>query len=82
MLRGWNKYDLDPLGGSRVAHNSLDYRYGIFEAFYDAGAIWDPGQDIVARHSGGRGAPQIARSRWRWHSRSRAAVRHRSLWSA
>src|SRR5262249_5292071 len=22
-LRGWNKYDLDPLGGSRVAHGSV-----------------------------------------------------------
>jgi outer membrane protein assembly factor BamA len=55
MLRGWNKYDLDPLGGSRVMHNSLDYRCGLFEAFYDAGAIWDPGQGIVARHSVGVG---------------------------
>ena len=55
MLRGWNKYDLDPLGGGRVAHNSLDYRYGMFEAFYDVGAIWDPGQEVVARHSVGVG---------------------------
>jgi hypothetical protein len=55
MLRGWNKYDLDPLGGSRVAHNSLDYRYGVFEVFYDTGAIWDPGHDVVARHSVGVG---------------------------
>jgi outer membrane protein assembly factor BamA len=55
MLRGWNKYDLDPLGGSRVAYNSLDYRYGMFDVFYDTGAIWDPGQDAVARHSLGVG---------------------------
>jgi len=41
MLRGWNKYELDPLGGSRVVHNSLDYRYGPVEVFYDTGAIWD-----------------------------------------
>jgi surface antigen Omp85-like protein len=55
LLRGWNKYDLDPLGGSRVAYNSLDYRYGIVNVFYDTGAIWDPGQDLVARHSIGVG---------------------------
>jgi len=55
MLRGWNKYDLDPLGGSRVAYNSLDYRYGVVELFYDSGAIWDPGQDVVMRHSIGVG---------------------------
>ena len=55
MLRGWNKWDLDPLGGSRMAYNSLEYRYGVFEAFYDTGAIWDPGQDAVMRHSLGVG---------------------------
>ncbi len=25
-LRGWNKYDLDPLGGNRMVHNSVDLR--------------------------------------------------------
>jgi hypothetical protein len=55
MLRGWNKWELDPLGGSRVVYNSVEYRYGFFEAFYDAGAIWDPGQDMVVRHSLGVG---------------------------
>ncbi|HVP49063.1 MAG TPA: BamA/TamA family outer membrane protein [Bryobacteraceae bacterium] len=55
MLRGWNKYELDPLGGSRVALNSLEYRYGMVEVFYDTGAVWDPGQDVVARHSIGVG---------------------------
>jgi outer membrane translocation and assembly module TamA len=55
MLRGWNKYDLDPLGGSRVALNSLEYRYGMVEVFYDTGAVWDSGQDVVVRHSVGVG---------------------------
>jgi len=55
MLRGWNKFDLDPLGGSRVALNSLEYRYGMVEVFYDTGAVWDPGQEVVARHSIGVG---------------------------
>jgi hypothetical protein len=55
LLRGWNKFDLDPLGGSRLAHNSVEYRYRIFQVFYDTGAVWDPGQDAVARHSIGVG---------------------------
>ncbi len=55
MLRGWDKWELDPLGGSRVVYNSVEYRNGFFEAFYDAGAIWDPGQDMVVRHSLGVG---------------------------
>jgi outer membrane protein assembly factor BamA len=40
-LRGWNKYDLDPLGGSRVAYASLNYRYQVLGVFYDTGSVWD-----------------------------------------
>src|SRR5262249_37154069 len=40
-LRGWNKYALAPLGASRIAHGSVEYRYRMFEAFYDVGSIWD-----------------------------------------
>jgi len=40
-LRGWNKFDLDPLGGSHVVHASVDYAYRIFQVFYDTGAVWD-----------------------------------------
>jgi len=40
-LRGWNKFDLDPLGGSHVAHGSIDYVYRGFLVFYDTGAVWD-----------------------------------------
>jgi len=54
-LRGWNKFDLDPLGGNRMVHNSVDYRYGPFEMFYDAGAIWDSGQPVIPRHGIGVG---------------------------
>jgi hypothetical protein len=57
-LRGWNKYDLDPLGGSRMAHNTLEYRYGVFEIFYDSGAIWDRGETATLRHSLGIGLRQ------------------------
>jgi hypothetical protein len=55
MLRGWNKYELDPLGGSRMVHNSVEYRYGALQAFYDSGAVWDRGSRTVVRHSVGFG---------------------------
>jgi hypothetical protein len=54
-LRGWNKYDIDPIGGNRIAHNTVDYRYGPFQAFYDAGSVWDAGQPVTVRHSIGVG---------------------------
>ena len=54
-LRGWNKYELDPLGGNRMVHNSVEYRYGVFQIFYDSGAIWENGQPVVARASIGTG---------------------------
>lgn len=40
-LRGWNKFDLDPLGGDRVVHGSVEYRWRYLQAFYDTGAIWE-----------------------------------------
>ena len=58
MLRGWNKFELDPLGGSRVVANSIEYRYRVLDVFYDNGAIWDQGQTSVMRHSVGVGVRQ------------------------
>ena len=54
-LRGWNKCDIDPIGGNRLAHNTVEYRYGAFQAFYDVGAVWDSGQPATTRHSVGVG---------------------------
>lgn len=54
-LRGWNKYEIDPLGGNRAVHNSVEYRYGALQVFYDTGAIWDAGQAAIPRHSLGVG---------------------------
>jgi len=54
-LRGWNKYDIDPIGGNRLVHNSIEYRYGPFQVFYDTGAVWDSGQPATPRHSVGVG---------------------------
>lgn len=58
MLRGWNRFDLDPLGGNRVVHNTVEYRYRLFDVFYDSGAIWDQGQTPMLRHSVGVGVRQ------------------------
>ena len=54
-LRGWNKYEIDPIGGNRLVHNTVEYRYGPLQAFYDAGAVWDSGQPATPRHSLGVG---------------------------
>lgn len=54
-LRGWSKYDLVPLGGNRVVHNSVEYRYRAFAVFYDAGAVWLTGRDSSPKHSAGAG---------------------------
>ncbi len=57
-LRGWNKYDLDPLGGNRMVANSVDLRYGLLQLFYDSGAIWDRNDSATLRHSVGIGLRQ------------------------
>jgi outer membrane protein assembly factor BamA len=54
-LRGWNKYDIDPLGGNRMVHGSVTYGYRIVRVFYDTGAVWDQGSAPEARHSAGIG---------------------------
>ena len=54
-LRGWNKYDLDPLGGNRVAYGSVTYGYRIMRVFYDAGSVWDQGRTPEAKQSAGIG---------------------------
>ena len=54
-LRGWDKYQIDPLGGSHVVHGSIDYTYRWVQAFYDTGAIWDRAEDREQRQSVGVG---------------------------
>ena len=58
-LRGWNKYDIDPIGGNRLVHNSVEYRYGPFQAFYDTGAVWDERAACDAPALGGSGLQGI-----------------------
>ncbi len=54
-LRGWNKFDVAPLGGSRLAYASLEYHYSCFAVFYDTGKVWDSGQAASFKHSIGFG---------------------------
>ncbi len=54
-LRGWNKFDVAPLGGARAAYGSLEYRYRPIQVFYDVGAVWDSGQSAHVRHALGFG---------------------------
>ncbi len=54
-LRGWNRFDIAPAGASRIAVQSLEYRYGWVFAFYDAGAVWNRGGRAPVRHSLGGG---------------------------
>jgi hypothetical protein len=50
-LRGWNKYDVDPLGGDRMVHGSVDYRYRWIRLIYDTGSAWRRSGPIQVRHS-------------------------------
>lgn len=61
-LLGWNRYQIDPLGGTRVVHNEFTYGYrireGTVEAIYDAGALWQSDREALLRHSFGFGYKQ------------------------
>lgn len=66
-LRGWNRYAVDPLGGTKMAHNSLTWGYqigeGTVETFYDSGSLWTSGSSLPdrktkIRHSVGAGFRQ------------------------
>jgi hypothetical protein len=53
-LRGWNKYDISPLGGNRAWHTSAAYEFsGVVGVFFDQGAIWDDGAARKTRRSVG-----------------------------
>ena len=62
-LRGWNKFDLSPLGGTRLVHGSLEYAFRFrgrrlralqgAGLFYDAGAVWDTGDPVQIRSAAG-----------------------------
>jgi hypothetical protein len=54
-LRGWNKFDIAPIGGNRVFHQSLEYRFYGAALFVDAGSVWEDGGPHDLRTSTGFG---------------------------
>lgn len=57
-LRGWDKFEIDPLGAGRLIYGSAGYGYRKVRAFYDAGAILDKAPASAA--AGRRGVKQSA----------------------
>lgn len=54
-LRGWNKYDIAPVGGDRLIYSSLEYRYRGLALFLDGGSVWDSDAERRIRVSTGFG---------------------------
>ena len=54
-LRGWDKWDISPVGGDRMFHASVEYRYRVLALFLDSGAVWDKGNGHKIRFSTGFG---------------------------
>jgi Omp85 superfamily domain len=54
-LRGWDKFDITPAGGDRVAYSSIEYRYTGIALFLDIGSVWDANTERHVRVSTGFG---------------------------
>ena len=54
-LRGWDKYEITPTGTTRLVAGTVGYTYRLFQAFYDVGSAWNPGEAAAVRHSLGVG---------------------------
>jgi outer membrane protein assembly factor BamA len=54
-LRGWNKFDLNPAGGTRMSYQSVEYRYWFLGVFLDAGSVWDASGHADTKYSTGFG---------------------------
>jgi hypothetical protein len=54
-LRGWDKYDIAPAGGTRVGHASVEYRNRGVAFFLDGGSIWNAADERRPRFSTGLG---------------------------
>lgn len=65
-LRGWNKFDLDPLGGDRMVHSETEYKYHMVKVFYDTGGVWGKGETAVARNSAGIALQSFGKIPWKF----------------
>lgn len=54
-LRGWNRYDIAPIGGARMLHQTIELRYASAALFLDAGSVWESGTKAQVRYSTGVG---------------------------
>ena len=54
-LRGWNKFDINPAGGTRLIYSTLEYRWRCAAVFVDAGSVWDPTTQSSMKWSTGFG---------------------------
>jgi hypothetical protein len=54
-LRGWDKYTINPAGGSKLYYASLEYAYTGLSVFLDVGSVWDGPGESHARVSTGLG---------------------------
>jgi hypothetical protein len=60
LLRGWNKFEIAPLGGTRLLASSAEFGRSLkgkleLSAFVDSGSIWNAGAKATARTSAGCG---------------------------
>jgi outer membrane protein assembly factor BamA len=54
-LRGWDKYEIAPAGGTRVVHSSVEYGFRGIAVFLDVGSVWDEATERKVRVSTGLG---------------------------
>jgi hypothetical protein len=54
-LRGFNKFDISPAGGTRLVYSTVEYRWRCAAVFVDAGSVWDASTDASVRWSTGFG---------------------------
>ena len=60
LLRGWNKYDITPVGATRITAGSVEYLTRVGQkwmpaVFVDSGAVWSNAIAKVTRNSVGAG---------------------------
>ena len=50
-LVGWNKYDISPLGASRMAYGAVTYTNRYFSTQFESGSLWNDGQSRVLHNA-------------------------------
>jgi hypothetical protein len=54
-LRGWDKFQISPVGGDQMFHTTVEYRWSGLQVFFDTGSVWNKGADRQVRSSVGFG---------------------------